>query len=130
MDDQSYGAAASQICEAAVAEVGQLPPAFEAATAAERADTVDRSNAIYLVMLDQLAAAAPAGERDSGMVHEWIGDWRSYIDDRADYAARLRSDESTRFYVSTKEGAQITTPLDRFARINGMLSCATPSDLS
>ncbi len=130
LDDQSYGATASAICEAATAQVEALPPAFEATTAAERAETVERSNDIYIAMLDKLAAAAPTSGRDSGMIHEWIGDWRTYVSDRADYADRLRIDESSRFYVSTREGSQLTTPIDRFARINGMLPCSTPSDLS
>lgn len=130
LEDRSFGETATSICETTTTEISTLPQSYEITEPSERADVVDRTNSIYTAMLDQLAAASPSDERDATMVQEWIGDWRNYVADRSDYAQRLRSDESARFYVSTKDGNQLTNPIDRFARINGMLACATPSDLS
>ena len=63
------------------------------------------------------------------MTAAWLADWRTYVGDRAAYATRLRTDPSTRFYVSIKDKRQISEPIDFFASANLMIACATPSDI-
>jgi hypothetical protein len=130
LDDRGFTERAEEVCREAGDEVAALPQAYETTSAAERADVVERSNAVYSTMVAELRTMAPTGGDDVGMVTGWLGDWERYIADRADYAARLRTDESARFYVTDKDGDQVTEPVDTLANVNGMGSCATPSDLS
>jgi hypothetical protein len=131
--DRRFPLAAEEVCAAAVDELQELPPAASAATAVERAETVEVSNAILTSMIDDLEPLAPqepANVRDG--VEEWLGDWRTYISDRQAYAANLREDADARFLESRKglDGRAITRAIDGFAQVNRMPSCATPDDVS
>ena len=134
LEDPAFADAGEVLCAAAVADVEELPNAGASATPAERADVVDRADAIYAAMLDDLAVQAstqvPAGD-ERERAEEWIGDWRVYLEDRAQYADALRSDPDARLLVSEKpgEGRQITGWIDEFALANRMPSCATPADV-
>jgi hypothetical protein len=136
MDDASYGASAELACQAAQRRTAALPEAFEAATAAERADVVAAVNTELAVLVDELDAlevtpGAEGSAADRTMADEWVADWRTYLD-RRDYVERLRDDPRARFYVtqSDRDEVQITEAIDRFAAVNQMPSCITPDDLS
>ncbi len=129
LDDPEIAAQAEQICSVTVAELKDLPPAFEAESATARADVIERSDVELASMVDLLDALQPATPRDVAMWIEWVGDWRTYLGDRTGYVERLRADPMARFYVTEKDKDQVTEPIDRFARSNRMLSCATPQDL-
>lgn len=128
-DDPAIAEQAEAVCAASIVELDALPPAFEASTAAERADVIDRSNVVLEEMLISLRAIPVVSDRDGRMMTEWLGDWDTYVADRAGYAERLRADETARFYVSEKAAQQITKPIDRFAEDNDMPSCKTPGDV-
>jgi hypothetical protein len=129
LDDVAFAEQAQEICLATGVALARLPPAFEADSAAERAEMIDRADEELTAMVGELGAIAPTTERDGAMVGEWLDDWAVYLDDRADYAARLREDEGARFYVTEKNEDQITEPIDRLAQVNRMEACATPQDL-
>jgi hypothetical protein len=130
LDDPTVAAAAEPICARSATEIAQLPQAFEVKTADERADSIDQATAILDGMLGELEPLTPApGTRDGDMFSEWLDDWRTYLGNRADYADRLREDPNARFYVAEKDARQITEPIDRFAKINLMASCATPREV-
>lgn len=129
LDDQEITAQAEQICSVAVADNKELPQAFEMESAAERAAVIEQSDEVYATMIDRLDGLEPATTDDVGIWDQWIVDWRTYLGDRADYVDRLRADPMARFYVTEKDRDQVTEPIDRLARVNGMLSCATPLDL-
>lgn len=131
LESPAYGEQAELVCSATLAQIDQLPPAFEASDAAERADVVDRSDAELTAMVDELTALAPLAGDEQPVVDEWLADWRTYIADRADYADRLRDDPDARFYVtqSDRDNRQITQAIDRFANVNGMPSCLALNDL-
>jgi hypothetical protein len=129
LDEPAFAERAQEICLATGVALAQLPPAFEAASAAERAEMIDQADEQLTAMVGELGAIAPDTERDGDMVDEWLDDWTVYLGDRADYATRLRTDEGARFYVSEKNGDQVTEPIDRFAQVNRMEACATPQDL-
>jgi len=130
LDDTVFATTAEPRCAAAMAELAALPQAWETPTPTERADAVDMSVVVLERMVGDLATM-PAGS-DETAVGEWLADWQNYIDDRADYAARLRDDPEARFYVtqSDRDNRQITLAIDRLAETNAMPSCATPGDLS
>jgi hypothetical protein len=131
LDDRTFGPTAEPTCKAARADVDALPPAFETPDPTQRADVVDQATARLRTMVRDLdALPRPAGD-DATMVTQWLADWTTYLDNRADYASRLRVDRTARFYVAQREAdkRQITEALDRFAGINDMPSCETPGDV-
>jgi hypothetical protein len=133
LDDPAFATAAEARCAEAVAEVEGLPVASETPTATERADVLDRADATFAAMLDDLEGMldlAPAGDQRRRAA-EWLADWRTYLGDRQAYADALRTDPEARLLVSEKpgEGRQITGWIDEFALANRMESCATPTDV-
>jgi hypothetical protein len=130
LDDTAFAPQAEEICTATLQRLDQLPNAHDAAGPTERAAIVEQSNEDLATMLAALERALPAGERDRRMLDQWLADWRTYLDNRRDYADRLRRQGDTRIYVSEKDGRQITVAVDRFAEVNRMPTCRTPKDIS
>lgn len=131
--DRRFPDAAEEICAAAVQRLEELPPASEASSASERADVVERSNAILHDMIDRLEPQAPTEpENVRAGVAEWIQDWRVYIGNRERYVDNLRADPEARFLESPKGSSTkgITRAIDGFAQVNRMESCTTPDDVS
>ena len=132
MDDTAFPTAAEPVCAAAAGELAALPRSLDATDPVERAAQVDASTDRLEAMVDELATLVPTTEPEQQMVTEWLDDWRRYLANRRDYADRLAAgDIDARFYVdqSERDGRQITNALDRFADINKMSSCASPSDV-
>lgn len=129
--DPAFAELAESTCAGALTEVDQLPPAFSANDAVERAATIEASNVILADMLASLEDAAPLAGPDQPLVEEWLADWRTYVADRADFAERLRDDPDARFYVTQRESdqRQITVAIDRLAKVNGMESCMSLNDV-
>jgi hypothetical protein len=128
LEDRRFPEAAQPICAAARAEIDALPKAIEARSATERADVIDVANAALRRMQERLRQVIPQGGRER-YIRQWVDDWTIYIDDRADYAARLRQDERAEFLVTKKYGAQLSKSIDNFAIVNKMPDCATPDDV-
>jgi hypothetical protein len=129
LDDPTFAVAAQSACDAALGDVASLPPAVETPDALERAAVVQQANQRFGEMLDELDRLVPDGE-DGVIVREWLADWRTYLGDRQDYAAALRTDPAARLLVTPKANAQITEYLDAFASDNHMPACGTPLDVS
>jgi len=132
LDDHAFPTAATPVCAATKTKLDALPKAFESPDNVARAKVVAQSNVLLRDMVAQLAPLAPTQDRDGRMTQEWLGDWSTYIGDREDYASRLATDPTARFYESTKSSAteQISKPIDRFAYVNDMDPCDTPQDMS
>lgn len=130
LDDPRFAVDAEQLCEATRSRLDQLPIAYQTPDPVDRADVVDQTNAELEAMLAGLRNDVPSASRDQRMLDEWLTDWGAYLDNRSDYAERLRSEGDTRIYVAEKDGRQITVAVDRFAEVNDMPSCRTPKDIS
>ncbi|MGZ4694641.1 MAG: hypothetical protein ACXWCM_12270 [Acidimicrobiales bacterium] len=132
LDDDAFPKQAAPVCTATKAQLDALPKAFESPDNVARAKVVAESNTLLRAMIAQLATFAPTQDRDGRMTQEWLSDWSTYIGDREDYASRLGTDPSARFYETTKSSAteQISKPIDRFAYVNDMDPCDTPQDMS
>lgn len=128
LEDRRFPEAAQPLCAATRAEIDALPKAIDARSAVERAEVIDIANEKLRRLQQQLRAVVPDGER-ARFIRQWIDDWTIYIDDRADYATRLRSDERAEFLVTKKYGAQLSKSIDNFASVNRMPDCATPDDV-
>ena len=133
LDDPAFAQAGEAHCAEAVAAVDALPGAGAAPDAADRADVIDRANAEYAAMLDDIEAELPLTPAGVQREHatEWIADWRLYLGDRAEFADALRADPEARLLVSEKPGEtrQVTGWIDEFALANRMDSCVTPTDV-
>lgn len=133
LDDPAFAEAAERRCADALEVVEALPVANATPDPAARADVIAEANTAFGAMLDDLDATAdlaPAGDQRD-RARAWLADWRTYLDDREQYAAALRADPGARLLVSAKEGEgrQITGWIDEFAKANRMPSCVTPGDV-
>ncbi len=129
LDVSTFPVAAEQVCAAALAALDEVPPATEAVDPPDRASQLDQSGAILAAMVAELRAIDPEDPEAARIVSLWLDDWETYLGDRARYADRLRAGEDTAFVVTEKNGDQITEPIDLFASVNDMPSCATPLDV-
>ncbi len=130
LDDAAFGVAAEPICADAVETLEELPRAEDSTSAAQRADVIDEANETLDAMVDQLDEIEVSTDRDTEMTTEWIADWRTFIENRSDFAARLREDDMARFYVTEKPGRlQVTKAIDDLAKVNDMPSCVDPGDV-
>jgi len=130
LSDTRFPKAAEKICAVTMAQLDDLPPASQAASAAARSKVVTQADALLGGMVAQLDSIAPTGsEKASAGVREWVADWRNHIGDRDQYAEALRTNSDARFLESTKGTRQLSRAIDGFAEVNKMKSCSTPGDV-
>lgn len=129
LESADFAAFAGPRCTATVAELALLPQPLEAVDNVERAAQIRVTNAVYTNMLDDLAAGATGSDSDVGLINEWITDWRTYVDHRADYADRFELDGTERFYVSSVGRERLEKRIPRFANTNEIYDCITPTDI-
>ena len=91
LDDVAFAEAAEPRCAQAVAALEALPAAGEAESAADRAAVLDETDAVLTSMVDDLAAIEVDNDRDRELVDLWIADWRTYLQDRRDFARPVAS---------------------------------------
>lgn len=97
----------------------------------KRAAIIDRSNVIMTDMVDQIAADPPSDDKGKAISQMWITDYRTYLQDRRDYADGLRTTSENLPFTETPTEENIPTSerLSTFATDNQMPSCAAPNDL-
>lgn len=96
----------------------------------QRADIVDKATDTIERALDEIAAQPVADEKGQAIVPLWIADYRTYIEDRREYADALRSGYNDPFAETKVDGIPISEKVSTFAADNLMKSCAAPIDLS
>jgi hypothetical protein len=130
LSDKTYVTRANDVCRASNAELNALPRAMAAKTAAERADGLDKANAVVAGMVGRLRAeAAGAHGRDTKLLGDWLSDWDAYVQSRQDFASALRTDPNAEFFVPGRPGGQITETMDGFSRTNRIMDCLVPLDV-
>ena len=133
--DRDWAARAETICEAAneqrqeLADFRRVDP-DDAAMLDERADIVDRATDIVEQMVDDVVAVAPTDEKGRAIVPDWEADYRTYLQNRRDFADELRGGENVPFREAAYQGVPITERIGTFAGDNEMKSCAPPRDVS
>lgn len=130
LDDPTFATVAEPICAAAMEDLEALPNALDAATTAERGEQVSRANDILVGMVDRLEREVTGSARDVDNLGEWIADWRTYLDNRVDYAERIAVDENAVLYVAANGSERLDRRIPRFADANEMRSCVTPDDIA
>ena len=135
IDDRAWAERAERICQAANDERLELAD-FRVIEEGgpelilERADLVDESTDIILVMLDEVVAVAPTDDKGVAIVPLWEEDYRTYVEDRYRYADQLREAGENLPFYETGDGIPITERIETFAGDNDMPSCAPPRDLT
>jgi len=97
---------------------------------AERAGIVDEATAIVETMLDDVVAVPPDDGKGRAIVPQWEADYRTYLENRREFTALLRSGENEPFRETAVDGIPISEKLEQFASDNEMPSCAPPRDLA
>jgi hypothetical protein len=97
---------------------------------AERATLVDKATKTLELALDQIEKLPIADEKGKAIIPLWIADYRTYIEDRRDYADILRSGKNVPFSETQIEGLPLSEKISTFAADNYMSSCKAPVDLS
>jgi len=131
--DPAFATQAEAICTVTASQLAALEPAYETRDSGARAEVLEEANGDLAAMLAQLTEIAPSADsgNDGRMIQAWLADWRTFLGDRERYVVALQADAGARFYVSEKDGRQITEPIDFFAeRANDMPNCVTPGDVA
>jgi hypothetical protein len=133
--DREWAERAEEVCAAAEAEREELidervVDPDDPAMLAERADIVDRATDIVEGMLDDVVAVEPTDAKGEAIVPEWEADYRTYIENRRAFTARLRDGDNEPFTETAVDGIPISEKLEQFAGDNDMPSCAPPHDLA
>ena len=133
--DEAWTVRAQGICEAADTQRLQLADMRrvnddDAAMLAERGDIVDKATDIVERMLDDVVAVTPTDPKGQAIVPDWARDYRTYIEDRREFAADLRAGKNEPFAETAVDGIPISDKLTVFAGDNRMPDCAPPIDLA
>jgi hypothetical protein len=130
LKDRAFVSRAARRCDQLHGRLAKLPNAADTKVASQRADVLDRANVDVARTLAANEKDAPRSGSDAKVVGAWFADWRIYLQDRRDYAKRLRVDPKAQFVVSPsalKVGVDET--IETFADVNDMSQCATPGDV-
>lgn len=133
--DREWAARAESICQAAndermeLADFRTIDPG-DPDLIRERAEIVDRSTDIIERMIDDVTRVEPTDEKGRAIVPEWEREYRTYIQDRRNYADQLRDSGENLAFYETAVGIPITERLETFAGDNEMPACAPPRDLT
>ncbi len=134
IDDRAWAERGESICADARSQLDDLADyrrvdADDPAMLAERAQLVDRATDVLETMLDDVVAVTPTDDKGQAIVPDWESEYRTYLQNRRDFADRIRSGDYGPFteeFLEVPVGERVAT----FAGDNEMPSCAPPRDLS
>lgn len=130
LDDRAFVTRTEERCLDLLADLKRLPNGAFITDHRERADVLDRATDRVEEMVDAIEADAPTTGDDHTSVSGWIADWRTYIENRRDYADRLREDPEARLLLDQSLGGDsVDKPIEIFAQVNEIPNCATPGDV-
>ncbi len=96
-----------------------------------KSEIVDRATTSLETAINLIAADRLTDAKGQSLVPLWIADYRIYIQDRRDFAVKLRTvSKRPYFSESVIEGVPISEKIGKFARENSMKTCQPPYDLS
>ncbi|MEZ5408704.1 MAG: hypothetical protein R2761_11815 [Acidimicrobiales bacterium] len=128
--DQTFPAAAEEICAAAVADTSAMPQAPDARDNGERAEQVRASTARFEQMIDELAAVVGGTPRDVAIEKAWLDDWRVVVKDRYRYADAVAENPAAPYYMTdTGVNERLDRRVTRLATTNRMPACSYPEDV-
>ncbi len=123
--DEAWAARAETICADTRVQLRALD-AEASGDLGVRAGLVDTSTGLLAKMLDDLVAVTPNDDKGQAIVPDWEGEYRVLLQDRYNYADKLRSGQNIPFAETAVSGVPVTERLEKFALDNEMPSCAPP----
>ena len=130
LDDRAFVERTIVRCDAMLEDLADLPSGPFVEDPVERAEVLDQATDLVEAMVDAIEADAPTTGDDAISLTGWLGDWRTYIENRRDYATRLRVDPDARLLLDPSLGGDsVDKPIEIFADVNDMPTCATPGDI-
>jgi hypothetical protein len=135
IDDRAWAERAQAICREADAEREALADyrrvdEEDPAMLAERGELIDRATDVIERMLDTVVAVDPTDDKGRAIVPMWEADYRTYVEDRREFADGLRAGRNEPFTETAVDGIPISEKLEVFAGDNEMPACAPPHDLA
>ena len=133
IDDREWAARAETICRQAnearqeLIDLRHVDPE-DVEMLHEHADIVDRATDIVEQMVEDVVAVPPTDEKGQAIVPAWAADYRTYLQNRRDFADELRGGENVPFREAEREGVPISERIESFAVDNEMRSCAPPRE--
>lgn len=132
--DDEWSARSQTRCEQAASERTALQDMTridenDPQTLMMRADLVDKATDSLERMVDAIEKDPPSTEKGVALVPKWIDDYRTYIQDRRDYANELRGGQLTTFSETLVDDVPVSERIGKFARENEMRACQPPFDL-
>jgi hypothetical protein len=97
---------------------------------AQRANIVDQATDTLESAINDIAQQPISDAKGKAIVPLWIADYRTYIQDRRDYADILRAGSNDPFAETMIEGLPLSEKVSTFAVANRMPACQAPVDLS
>ncbi len=125
VDDRAWAERAEALCVTTKAQLRELD-AQASADLTVRADLVEESTDLLSEMLDDIVVVVPTDEKGQAIVPEWESEYRLLLQDRYNYAERLRSGQNVPFTETAINGVPITERIEKFALDNEMPTCAPP----
>lgn len=130
LQDTAYVESLREQCTALRADLAELPNAADLPSAAARADVLDDANVIVGEFVDELEAGAPTSGDAGTTMQGWIADWRIYLENREDFADRLRTDDNAQLLLDRSElGDSVDKTIQIFSQVNDIRECETPGDV-
>lgn len=134
--DTAWQARAQAICLEAqnyrfsLEDLSKMDPTDRDALA-KKADIVDKATDSLEVAINKIAEQLPNDDKGKAIVPDWIADYRVYVENRREFAERLRTATRRPYFSETEvEGVPISERIGKFARENDMKACQPPVDLS
>jgi len=94
-------------CIDAQHSLARLTPVGAHATPTDRADRVEREDAILTSMVEKIGAVHPGGKDPATALTGWLGDWRKLISARQNFVSDLRSTgNEARFVEPATKGVE------------------------
>jgi hypothetical protein len=128
-DSDRWLQTATTRCTQTLDQVRSLRPASAESSPESRAATLGQANGFLQAQLNELERREGVGEGDRAAVDLWLADWRNYLDSRIAYTAELATGQDTQFAEPVVEGKPSSISISAFALLNGISSCASPTDL-
>lgn len=125
IEDRAWAERAETICVPVKAELKRLETLADPDIQV-RADLVEQSTGLLSQMLDDIMATPPSDAKGMAIVPDWISDYRILLQDRLNYAERLRAGKDVPFTETPVSNVPITERLETFTIANRMKSCAPP----
>lgn len=131
LDIPEFSEPAEQLCLDAKAGLDELEKVWTIDTPEQLGIQVGAATEILVPMVAELRNLSPLvlDQEDRRIVNLWLNDWEVYLADRRRFEAKLIQGEKAVFTYTARDGVRIADMVDRFAEVNSMANCATPTDI-